>query len=152
MAERSFLLLLLFVVGVGLKNALTFRNRNRNVAMYVVGGVVLLRAMIPRDDTKKRGGGGGKRKERESAVFFFASSFASFSVGRRLRMNVAFCVSKKLLERKRDLSVSFSCVSLIWGFAFTEESLREREREPRSIFSQKYLSRISAPVFQKGGP
>ena len=116
MAERSFLLLLLFVVGVGLKNALTFRNRNRNVAMYVVGGVVLLRAMIPRDDdTKKRGGGGGKRKERESAVFFFASSFASFSVGRRLRMNVAFCVSKKLLERKRDLSVSFSCVPYL-GF------------------------------------
>ena len=70
MAGRSFLLLLLFVVGVGLKNALTFRNRNRNVAMYVVGGVVLLRAMIPRDDTKKRGGGGGKRKERERGVFF----------------------------------------------------------------------------------
>ena len=137
MAERSFLLLLLFVVGVGLKNALTLRNRNRNVAMYVVGGVVLLRAMIPRDDTKKRGGGGGKRKERESAVFFFASSFASFSVGRRLRMNVAFCVSKKLLERKRDLSVSFSFVSLIWGFAFTEESFeRERERAKVNFFSK----------------
>ena len=52
-------------------------------------------------------------------------------------MNVAFCVSKKLLERKRDLSVSFSFVSLIWGFAFTEESFeRERERAKVNFFSK----------------
>ena len=67
-------------------------------------------------------------------------------------MNVAFCVSKKLLERKRDLSVSFSFVSLIWGFAFTEESGRERERAKVKIFSQKVPLLPSAPVFQKGGP
>ena len=84
-----------------------------------------MRAMILRD-TKKRGGGGGNTR-RDRGVFFasFALLFSVgsrfFFCGRRLRMNVAFCVSKKLLllfsrqiARERETSlVSFFRVSLI---------------------------------------